>query len=181
MYRLDASPATDECRALAEALAGNPNLDREQWISALEIAPNAAIRNPLLPMLLIQRTPIIVADHELVALGVLASLVTSNPADTSAKEALVCLHVQTQRHPKSATPWQNDYVFVSAALAPNVRACHPIDAGYPWSLSDHCPVVVELTPPPPPPPTPADSPSSAPPSARPRPSPRAAPRSTPPC
>jgi len=91
-----------------------------------------------------------------------------------------CLHVQTQRHPKSATPWQNDYVFVSAALAPNVRACHPIDAGYPWSLSDHCPVVVELTPPPPPPPTPADSPSSAPPLARPRPSPRAAPRTMPP-
>ena len=89
MDRLDASLATDECRELAEALAGNPNLDREQWVRALEIAPLAAIRNPLLPMLLIQRTPIIVADHELVSLGVLASLVTSNPTDTSAREALV--------------------------------------------------------------------------------------------
>jgi hypothetical protein len=87
--RLVASLAAEDCRELVEALAANPNLDREQWVRVLEIAPHAAIRSPLLPMLLIERKPIIIADHELVALGALASLVTSVTSDTSAMDALV--------------------------------------------------------------------------------------------
>ena len=87
--RLSASVMAKDCQELAEALAENPNLDREQWVRALEIAPHSAIRNPLLPILLVERKPIIVADHELVALGSLASLATATSAAGAAEEALV--------------------------------------------------------------------------------------------
>lgn len=57
-----------------------------------------------------------------------------------------CRHVQTQRHPKSAIPWQNDYCFVSNDLVARVSLCRPLDEGQPdpWSYSDHCPLVLEL-------------------------------------
>lgn len=87
--RLDASAAGNQQRELAEAVALNPNLDRQHWLRALEIAPHAAIRNPLLAFLLIQRRPIIVADHELVALGALASFAMSPSSGSAAMEALV--------------------------------------------------------------------------------------------
>jgi endonuclease/exonuclease/phosphatase family metal-dependent hydrolase len=57
-----------------------------------------------------------------------------------------CRHVRTQRHPKSETPWQNDYFFVSRKLAAAVTSCRAVDHGDPdpWALSDHCPLVLEL-------------------------------------
>jgi exonuclease III len=55
-----------------------------------------------------------------------------------------CLHVQTQRHGRSKIPWQNDYFFVSREIVPTVRACYPNNDGYPWELSDHCPVILEF-------------------------------------
>jgi exonuclease III len=55
-----------------------------------------------------------------------------------------CMHVQTQRHARSKAPWQNDYMFVSRSLVPEVRLCRAIAEGNPWAFSDHCPVVVEF-------------------------------------
>lgn len=87
--RLDTAIANDQNRELLDAIAENPNLDREQWVRALEITPRAALRNSLLPLLLVERNPIIVADHELAALGSLAAFAISTPATSSAREALV--------------------------------------------------------------------------------------------
>ena len=57
-----------------------------------------------------------------------------------------CRHVRTHRHRRSAKPWQDDYVYVSRSLAPAVTVCDPVEGGSvdPWTLSDHCPLVVEL-------------------------------------
>ena len=55
-----------------------------------------------------------------------------------------CRHVQTQRHGRSKIPWQNDYFFVSKALVPKVKSCIPVHEGYPWLLSDHSPILLEL-------------------------------------
>lgn len=58
-----------------------------------------------------------------------------------------CLHVQTQRHSRSRIPWQNDYIFLSQGLKPKVQSCYAIQEGEPdpWSFSDHCPVILELS------------------------------------
>jgi exonuclease III len=53
-------------------------------------------------------------------------------------------HVQTQRHPRSTVPWQNDYIYVSKDLKKSVRACEPVATEAAWSLSQHCPVLLEL-------------------------------------
>ncbi len=55
-----------------------------------------------------------------------------------------CMHVWTQRHSRSSIPWQNDYCFVSQKLAPSVRACYPNRDSYPWELSDHCPIILDI-------------------------------------
>lgn len=57
-----------------------------------------------------------------------------------------CRHVQTHRHPRSAVPWQDDYVFVSERLAQRVKRCTVVDSGEPdpWQLSDHLPIVLEV-------------------------------------
>jgi exonuclease III len=55
-----------------------------------------------------------------------------------------CRHVQTQRHSRSKTPWQNDYFFISNAFASMIKGCRTIHDGYPWSLSDHCPILLEF-------------------------------------
>jgi endonuclease/exonuclease/phosphatase family metal-dependent hydrolase len=57
-----------------------------------------------------------------------------------------CQHVRTHRHTQSSKPWQDDYVFVSRSLAPSVSGCRAVDRGDPdpWSLSDHCPLLLEL-------------------------------------
>jgi exonuclease III len=55
-----------------------------------------------------------------------------------------CRHVQTQRHPRSPFPWQNDYVFVTSDLldrAPKITVRDEEDA---WALSGHCPIVLDL-------------------------------------
>jgi hypothetical protein len=76
-------------QALADALAGNPNLSREDWVRALEIAPAAAIRNPLFKLLVVQRVRVIERPHELLALGALARHANARPEDTEAPLALI--------------------------------------------------------------------------------------------
>jgi hypothetical protein len=76
-------------QALADALAGNPNLSREDWVRALEIAPAAAIRNPLFKLLVVQRVRVIEQPHELLALGALARHANARPEDTEAPLALI--------------------------------------------------------------------------------------------
>jgi exonuclease III len=53
-------------------------------------------------------------------------------------------HVQTQSHNTSKVPWQNDYIYVSKGLRKSVRACDPEATQAAWSLSQHCPVLLEL-------------------------------------
>jgi hypothetical protein len=57
-----------------------------------------------------------------------------------------CSHVQTFRLKNRADsrPTQLDYAFVSAGLAPKLRACNVVDTPAAWALSDHCPLVLEL-------------------------------------
>ena len=56
-----------------------------------------------------------------------------------------CRHVRTHFHSKSPKPWQDDYVFVSAALATSA-SCEVLDRGATdRPLSDHAPVVVSIT------------------------------------
>ena len=76
-------------QALADALAGNPNLSREDWVRALEIAPAAAIRNPLFKLLVVQRVRVIEQPHELLALGALARHANARPEETEAPLALI--------------------------------------------------------------------------------------------
>jgi exonuclease III len=57
-----------------------------------------------------------------------------------------CRHVQTHQHPRSRVPWQNDYLYATRNLADRLTACGVVEAGDPpWSLSDHRPVVADLT------------------------------------
>ena len=56
-----------------------------------------------------------------------------------------CRHMRTHFHSRSQKPWQDDYVFVSAALATNAR-CEVLDRGATGlPLSDHAPVMVLIT------------------------------------
>lgn len=55
-----------------------------------------------------------------------------------------CRHIQTLFHPASARPWQNDYVFTSAALLPLVTAASPVNEPDLRRLSDHLPLVVDM-------------------------------------
>ena len=71
------------------AVASNPNLDREQWVRALELAPQAAVRNPLMQLMMVGGTPIIQHDYEVVALGILAACAMQTPPCSIEREALV--------------------------------------------------------------------------------------------
>ena len=56
-----------------------------------------------------------------------------------------CRHVRTHFHSRSQKPWQDDYVFLSAALATKAR-CEVLDRGpTDRPLSDHAPVIVSIT------------------------------------
>lgn len=87
--QLDACLSKREFDVLAAAVASNPNLDREQWLRALEIAPRAAVSNPVLKLLLVERTPIIQRDHEVIALGTLALHASGTRTNSSERDALV--------------------------------------------------------------------------------------------
>lgn len=87
--QLDASLSKQEFDDLAAAVASNPNLDREQWLRALEIAPRAAVSNPVLKLLLVERTPIIQRDYEVIALGILALHASGTRTNSSERDALV--------------------------------------------------------------------------------------------
>ncbi len=50
-------------------------------------------------------------------------------------------HVQTNRHPKSNVPWQNDYIYASKEVADSLLSCYVIDDPEVYDLSDHNPVV----------------------------------------
>jgi exonuclease III len=49
-------------------------------------------------------------------------------------------YVQTHRHPGSAQPWQDDWIFAGKRLAESLRSCDADHSEEAWSLSDHCPV-----------------------------------------
>lgn len=63
--------------------------------------------------------------------------------DCPCEEAPACGHVRTQRHGRSAKPWQTDYILASQRLARKVVRCEVVDGGTPgpWEFSDHCPIV----------------------------------------
>ena len=67
-------------------------------------------------------------------------------SDCVCDDAPSCGHVQTHRHPRSAVPWQDDYLFASSKLADRLVDCYALDDGEPdpWSLSDHCPIVADF-------------------------------------
>ena len=52
--------------------------------------------------------------------------------------------VQTYRHPRSAKPWQDDWLFASKKLMPGLLSCKAVQTADAWRLSDHCPVVAEF-------------------------------------
>jgi exonuclease III len=53
-------------------------------------------------------------------------------------------HIQTYRHNRGNTPWQNDYLFVSKKFEQKLKACYTIDNEEVHQLSDHNPLVIEL-------------------------------------
>jgi Endonuclease/Exonuclease/phosphatase family len=58
-----------------------------------------------------------------------------------------CAHVRTYRHlgREKSDPTQWDYAFVSASLLPGFRTCEVVDTAAAWELSDHCPILLEVT------------------------------------
>jgi endonuclease/exonuclease/phosphatase family metal-dependent hydrolase len=55
-----------------------------------------------------------------------------------------CRHIQTLFHSTSGRPWQNDYVFTSAALLPLVASASAVKEAGLRRLSDHLPLVVDM-------------------------------------
>jgi hypothetical protein len=56
-----------------------------------------------------------------------------------------CRHIRTQQHPRSARPWQNDYVFASRQAADErVIGARVVDEVRFSALSGHFPLAVEL-------------------------------------
>jgi endonuclease/exonuclease/phosphatase family metal-dependent hydrolase len=53
--------------------------------------------------------------------------------------------VQTYRHLRGNTPWELDHVFVSNFIADQVRSCEVIDTEEARALSDHNPIVIDMT------------------------------------
>jgi len=76
---------------------------------------------------------------------VIASTQASRPklAGCSCGETDVCSHVQTYRNRAGGRPTQLDYAFASARLLPGVT-CSVDDCDEAWSLSDHCPIVMDF-------------------------------------
>ena len=58
-----------------------------------------------------------------------------------------CRHVRTQYHPRSSRPWQNDYAYASEALVASgmVKDVRVLDDGAPSPLSQHLPIVIDLS------------------------------------
>lgn len=50
-------------------------------------------------------------------------------------------HVQTNRHPRSKTPWQNDYIHASKKISDRLVSCEVIDDSEIYEYSDHNPVI----------------------------------------
>ncbi|MFO0564293.1 MAG: hypothetical protein U0263_01450 [Polyangiaceae bacterium] len=67
-------------------------------------------------------------------------------AACSCSEPDVCSHVRTYRHDnqEGSRPTQLDYVFASEPLLAQMSAFKVLDEDAAWSLSDHCPLVVDL-------------------------------------
>lgn len=55
-----------------------------------------------------------------------------------------CRHVQTQRHPNSSRPWQNDYVFASHELASRSTRCDVVDSEAIEALGGHLPIIADI-------------------------------------
>ncbi len=58
-----------------------------------------------------------------------------------------CSHVQTFRlgNRTSSRPTQLDYAFISNSMTPKLKECRVVHDEAAWQLSDHCPIVLELT------------------------------------
>jgi len=58
----------------------------------------------------------------------------------------ICRHIHTQRHARSARPWQNDYVFASEGLlaGSRLKRAEVVDDEGLRRLSGHMPMLVEL-------------------------------------
>jgi exonuclease III len=52
--------------------------------------------------------------------------------------------IQTFRHSRSSTPWQNDYLFVSREIIDKVKSCEVLSYAEVKQLSDHNPVVIKI-------------------------------------
>jgi exonuclease III len=60
-------------------------------------------------------------------------------------EGAACAHVQTHRHARSESPWQDDYLFASERqLMTRLQSCRVVADESVWALSDHCPVIAEF-------------------------------------
>jgi hypothetical protein len=57
-----------------------------------------------------------------------------------------CRHIRTQRHPSSQRPWQNDYLFASAALTSRkvLTQARVHDSEAIEALRDHMPLVADF-------------------------------------
>jgi endonuclease/exonuclease/phosphatase family metal-dependent hydrolase len=57
-----------------------------------------------------------------------------------------CAHVQTFRSGNrlDSAPTQLDYAFASQSLVSKLAACEVVHDDAPWTLSDHCPIVLEF-------------------------------------
>ena len=62
-------------------------------------------------------------------------------------QAHSCGHVQTyrNRNQRESRPLQLDYAFVSEPLLASLRTCRVVDDEDAWALSDHCPILLELS------------------------------------
>lgn len=138
MHRIlsDITPLVDERRGKRIIVAGDMNITT-QW-SAKHRSFLHGLHNECL------RRDQTVFDR-FKALGLTNVVEGTGPLDgcgCSAGDG--CRHVQTQRHEKSTFPWQNDYIFLSEDLVESSYSVELITSEEAWTLSGHCPIVVEL-------------------------------------
>jgi hypothetical protein len=62
------------------------------------------------------------------------------------RDGAQCRHIQTQRHRSSRRPWQNDYLFASAALTSGrtLTQAYVYDSDVVRALGDHMPLVADF-------------------------------------
>lgn len=93
----------------------------------------------------------LIVFQRLGALGMIDLIDQSLPDDYMAPpncpcSASRCRHVRTtrHRHDPESTPYQNDWVYGTKAMAGLVTSCSVVDNEDHWSVSDHAPIVVSF-------------------------------------